>query len=562
MSSSTIQSLIIGAVAFIVGAGLIWLWMRTNVLGEREKGRGESTAEVEVLREKLKGAERFLEEKRARHNMDMEELELLRVQFATLQKEAAGLEARADRSQQLEMHLYDRDQSIQKLQDELRQSSANLASRSTEASRLKEVEEALEKERNYIKQQQEQIKLAATREQQLKTLVEQERIANLDKITLLSEAKETLSNQFKSLANDIMEEKSKRFTEQNQQNMLQLLNPLNDRIQGFGKLVQETYEKDSKERLTLENELKRLQQLNTRLNEDANALTSALLGSNNKAQGNWGEMVLESVLESSGLTRGREYDIQVSDTIENDDGTSRKAQPDVIIHLPEGKHIIIDAKVSLTAYVRYTKAVNIEDQKKELKLHVTSMRNHIRTLSEKRYQDIYKNTTLDFVFMFVPVEPAYLLAVQHDGSLFNECFEKRIMLVGPSTLLATLRTVSSIWRYENQNENALEIARQSGQMYDKFVGFIQTLEKLGKQIQGAQENYHQAMKQLKTGSGNLVGRAEKLLTMGVKANKRLETEYEKDDELVMAELEERMELEADSVPMPFSIVDDVDENEQ
>ncbi len=553
MNSATIQLIIVGAGAFAIGALIIWLWMRSSTLSEREKTRGESTTEVEVLREKLKGMENLLSEKHSRHNMDLEELELLRVQFVTLQKEAAALEAKADRSQQLEMTLYDREQTIQKLQDELRMSSANLASRSTEASRLKEVEEILEKERAYIKQQQEQLKVAATREQQLKTLIEQERIATQDKIRLLNEARDTLTNQFKTLANEIMEEKSIRFTEQNQQNITQLLGPLNERIQGFGKLVQETHEKDSKERLTLENELKRLQQLNTRLNEDANALTSALLGSNNKAQGNWGEMVLESVLESSGLTRGREYDVQVSNNIENDDGSNRKAQPDIIIHLPENKEIIIDAKVSLNAYVRYTKATSAEEQDKQLKLHIASMRNHIKSLSEKRYQDIYKHKTLDFVFMFVPVEPAYLLAVQQDESLFNECFEKRIMLVGPSTLLATLRTVASIWRYEDQNQNAQEIARQSGQMYDKFVGFVQTLEKLGKQIQGSQESYQQAMRQLQTGPGNLVGRAEKLLTMGVKSNKRLNLDYDKDEEHEKRPL--GTDLDDDMHNLPFSIED-------
>ena len=553
MNSATIQLILVGASAFIVGALIIWLWMRSSTLSEREKTRGESTTEVEVLREKLKGMDNLLSEKHSRHNMDLEELELLRVQFVTLQKEAAALEAKADRSQQLEMTLYDRDQMVQKLQEELRMSSANLASRSTEASRLKEVEELLEKERTYIKQQQEQLKIAATREQQLKTLIEQERIASQDKIKLLNEARESLSNQFKTLANEIMEEKSIRFAEQNQQNITQLLNPLHDRIQGFGKLVQETYEKDSKERLTLENELKRLQQLNTRLNEDANALTSALLGSNNKAQGNWGEMVLESVLESSGLTRGREYDVQVANTIENEDGSHRKAQPDIIIHLPENKEIIIDAKVSLNAYVRYTKATTAEEQDKQLKLHIASMRNHIKSLSEKRYQDIYKHKTLDFVFMFVPVEPAYLLAVQQDESLFNECFEKRIMLVGPSTLLATLRTVASIWRYEDQNQNAQEIARQSGQMYDKFVGFVQTLEKLGKQIQGSQDSYQQAMRQLQTGPGNLVGRAEKLLTMGVKSNKRLNMDYDKDEDTRQSALAN--ELDDDVHNLPFSIED-------
>ncbi|WP_434777429.1 DNA recombination protein RmuC [Neisseria sp. Ec49-e6-T10] len=545
---------IIAIATLLLGCLIMWLWMRSRVVGERMAGRGEANAEVEVLREKIKGIDSLLEEKRNRHNMDLEELELLRVQFMNLQKNASNLEARAERTQQLEMHLYDRDQNLQRLQEELRKNSAELATRSEQASRLKEVEVLLANERSTVNQLQEQIKQAATREQQLKTLIEQERISGQDKIKLLTEAREVLSNQFKALANDIMEEKSKRFTEQNQQNMAQLLSPLQERMQNFGKLVQDTYEKDSKERLTLENELKRLQELNTRLNEDATALTNALTGSNNKAQGNWGEMVLESVLESSGLTRGREFSVQVSDSVENEDGSVRRTQPDVIINLPEDKQIIIDSKVSLNAYVRYTKATNTEEANKELKSHINAMRNHIRSLSEKRYQDIYKLKTLDFVFMFVPVEPAYLLAVQHDENLFSECFERRIMLVGPSTLLATLRTVASIWRYEYQNQNAVEIARQSGQMYDKFVGFVQTLEKLGKQLQSAQDGYQQAMRQLQTGSGNLIGRAEKLLAMGVKANKRLNTEYEKEEDSSAEELINKAKDTVDS--LPFSIAED------
>lgn len=521
--------IVIGCVAFTLGILIEWLWMRSRVVGELMRGRGEAAVELEGLREKLKGVEALLDETRVRFHADTEELEMLRVKFMELQQTAAGLETRAERVQQLEMHLYDRDQALQRVQDELRKGSNELATRVEQVSRLKELEMELQDCRNQLSKLQSELKTAAGTEQQLKTLLEQERLASREKMALLAEARESLSGQFKALANDILEEKSKRFTEQNQHNINQLLNPLQERMTHFGKLVQDTYDKDSKERLTLENELKRLQELNTRLNTDAIALTNALTGTNNKAQGNWGEMVLESVLETSGLTRGREYDIQVSDVVEQDDGEFKRAQPDVIINLPEDKQIVVDAKVSLNAYVRYTAATNDEERAKELKLHISAIRQHIRSLSEKRYQDLYQLKTLDFVFMFVPVEPAYLLAVQHDQTLFTECFERRIMVVGPSTLLATLRTVASVWRYEYQNQNAVEIARQSGQMYDKFVGFVQTLDKLGKQLQSTQDNYQLAMRQLQTGSGNLVGRAEKLLVMGVKANKRLNTEYEKDE---------------------------------
>jgi DNA recombination protein RmuC len=348
----------------------------------------------------------------------------------------------------------------------------------------------------------------------------QEQAQGEQKLALLTEAREALSNQFKALANDILEEKTKRFTEQNKENIGSLLTPLNERIQAFSKQVQDTYEKDSKERLTLEQELKNLQALNTRLNQDAVALTNALTGANNKTQGNWGEMILERVLENSGLQKDREYRVQVSDVLQGEEGNKRY-QPDVIIDLPEGKQLVVDSKVSLNAYVRFSTAEDDATRALELRSHIAALRNHIKTLSEKRYQDLYHLNTLDFVFMFVPVEPAYLLAVQHDMGLFNEAFERRIMIVGPSTLMATLRTVASIWRYEYQNQNAQEIARQSGAMYDKFVGFVDSLEKLGKQVDGVRDTWQDAMKKMRDGSGNLISRAERLRKLGIKSNKQL-----------------------------------------
>jgi DNA recombination protein RmuC len=370
------------------------------------------------------------------------------------------------------------------------------------------------------------------REQEVAVLnatLRQERAQAAEKLAMLTEAREALSLQFKTLANDILEEKSQRFTTQNKENLDTLLAPLAERIQVFSKQVQDTYDKDSKERLTLEVELRRLQELNTRLNQDAEALTRALTGAHNKTQGNWGEMVLERVLESSGLQKGREYRVQVSDVLHDEEGTHRY-QPDVIIDLPEGKQLVVDSKVSLNAYTRYIKAVDEAERELELKAHCQALRNHIRSLSEKRYQDLYRLNTLDFVFMFVPVEPAYLLAVQHDMALFNEAFEKRIMVVGPSTLLATLRTVSSIWRHEYQNRNAQEIARQSGAMYDKFAGFVDTLDRLGKQLDGAHDSWQDAMKKLRDGRGNLMSSAERLRRLGIKSNKRIAPHLLGDDE--------------------------------
>ena len=357
--------------------------------------------------------------------------------------------------------------------------------------------------------------------ERLNTQSEKDRQAAEEKLALLADARQNLSDQFQNLANTILEEKSRRFTEQNHDHLQQLLNPLNERIHGFSELVQQTYEKEAKERLTIENELKRLQTLNTQLHHDAKALTTALTGTQNKTQGNWGEMILESVLENSGLQKGREYIVQASSVRHEADGTQRRLQPDVLINLPDNKQIVIDSKVSLTAYVRYTQSTGAEAER-ELANHVASIRAHIKSLAAKDYTDLEGVKTLDFVFMFVPVEPAYLLALQHDPNLFQECFDKRIMLTGPSTLLATLRTVANIWRNEQQNQNALAIAEAGSKLYDKFVGFVESMDGINKALGQAQSQFQTAYSRLVSGRGNLISSTEKLRKLGIKAGKQLQ----------------------------------------
>ena len=357
--------------------------------------------------------------------------------------------------------------------------------------------------------------------ERLNTQSEKDRQAAEEKLALLADARQNLSDQFQNLANTILEEKSRRFTEQNHDHLQQLLNPLNERIHGFSELVQQTYEKEAKERLTIENELKRLQTLNTQLHHDAKALTTALTGTQNKTQGNWGEMILESVLENSGLQKGSEYIVQASSVRHEADGTQRRLQPDVLINLPDNKQIVIDSKVSLTAYVRYTQSTGAEAER-ELANHVASIRAHIKSLAAKDYTDLEGVKTLDFVFMFVPVEPAYLLALQHDPNLFQECFDKRIMLTGPSTLLATLRTVANIWRNEQQNQNALAIAEAGSKLYDKFVGFVESMDGINKALGQAQSQFQTAYSRLVSGRGNLISSTEKLRKLGIKAGKQLQ----------------------------------------
>ena len=503
------EMLVIGLLVGLLGGGAA-AWA----------ARGRGVRELDALRQQTAGLQAQLdalrpqlEEARGREQEAGRALQAQSQQLADSQTQLGAYVARAQRVPELEKQLQEREQMAAAAQRELRELAAQLAAREEQGRVL----EALES--RSLQQGQDIVRLSA-REQELATQLDNERRQSQEKLALLMEARQTLSDQFKALAGDILEEKSKRFTEQNQQNLGTLLNPLHERIQNFGKLVQDTYDKDSKERLTLETELKRLQELNTRLGDDAVALTNALTGASSKAQGTWGEMVLEKVLETSGLTKDREYRVQVSDTLETDDGNKRY-QPDVVIDLPEGKQLVVDSKVSLNAYVRYTAADSDDAREAELKGHIAAIRAHIRTLSEKRYQDLYKLNTLDFVFMFIPVEPAYLLAVQHDMSLFNEAFERRIMIVGPSTLLATLRTVASIWRYEYQNQNAQEIARQGGAMYDKFVGFVANMEKLGKQLDTSRDTFSDAMRQLSSGRGNLMTSAEKLRKLGIRNNKQL-----------------------------------------
>ena len=322
--------------------------------------------------------------------------------------------------------------------------------------------------------------------------------------------------EFKSIANDIFEAKQRSFKEQSQVQLDGLLKPLGEKIKDFEKRVEETYNQESRERFSLIKEVRNLQDINARISKDAINLTNALKGEN-KTQGIWGEVILERVLEKAGLVRGREYDIQVSLKTE----TGKRLQPDVIVHLPENKDLIIDSKVSLTAYERHCSLPDLQERSDALKSHVQSLRQHIKQLSVKNYQNLTGIRTLDFVLLFVPVEGAFALAVQQDSELYAEAYDRNIVLVAPSTLLATLRTVQNIWRYEHQNKNAQEIARKAGALYDKFVNFVADLEDVGSRLDSVQTAYDRAHNKLISGKGNLVGRAERLRELGAKVSKAL-----------------------------------------
>jgi len=327
--------------------------------------------------------------------------------------------------------------------------------------------------------------------------------------------------EFKNLANEILEEKSKKFTEQNRSNLDQLLKPLGEKIRDFEKKVGDAYDKEAQQRFSLKEEVKRLAELNRKIGEDAENLTRALKG-DSKSQGNWGEMILESILERSGLAKDREYVVQPS--FQGDDG--RRMQPDVVISYPGNRSVIIDAKVSLTAYERLVEAGSPDLKEKYLKEHLNSIRNHISELSSKNYLDIYQVQSLDFIMMFLPVEPAYLVAIKEDPEIWNYAYDRRILLISPTNLLAALKMIASLWRQEYQNKNALEIARQSGDLLDKFYALLSDLNDLGSRLKLTQKSYDDTINKLSEGKGNLIRRAQRIEELGAKTKKNLPDNFD------------------------------------
>ena len=331
----------------------------------------------------------------------------------------------------------------------------------------------------------------------------------------VEQLQEKFTKDFEILANKILEDKSKKFTERNKENIENILTPLNKKIKEFEDKVEKSQKENISIHSALKEQLLHLQNQNLKITQEAENLTKALKG-DSKMQGNWGELVLERVLEKSGLEKDREYSVQQSFTLE--DGS--RVMPDVIIHLPDGKKMIVDSKVSLTDYERYTNAEDT-DKPAHLKDHIASLRKHVLQLSAKMYEDLYAMESPDFVLMFVPIETAFAIAISEDSTLYNKAFEQNIVIVTPSTLLATLRTIDSMWSNEKQQRNAMEIARQAGALYDKFEGFVSDLTRVGKKMDEAKNEYRGAMNKLVEGRGNIVTSIEKLKKMGAKAKKSL-----------------------------------------
>nr|WP_245879976.1 DNA recombination protein RmuC [Vibrio gangliei] len=452
---------------------------------------------------------------RYRHQIEL----LKQSQLAEQTHQAATIQSLQDKAQQLQQELDELDIERDKSEYEARSHYGQLMAANerlkyldqiqTEYGQLKTRYEKLTTENHELK--------AQMREQH--AMHEQQRQANQEKLAILEQAEQRLKAEFERLANQLFETKVKSVDEQNKQSLEHLLNPLKEQLNGFKKQVTDSYHAESKERHTLVHEIKQLQKLNEQMAQDAVNLTQALKG-DNKQQGNWGEVVLAKVLQDSGLREGYEYQTQVS--LNHD--TGKRYQPDVIVNLPENKQVVVDSKMTLVAFERYFNAENDSQREKALNEHLVSIRSHIKQLSQKDYHRLKGITSLDYVLMFIPIEPAFQLAIERDPSLIRDAMEQNIIVVSPTTLLVALRTINNLWRNERQNQNAKMIAEKASKLYDKMRLFVDDMENVGQALTRAQTSYQGAMNKLSTGRGNLIRQAESFKSLGVEVKKGISQE--------------------------------------
>ncbi|MCF6288169.1 MAG: DNA recombination protein RmuC [Proteobacteria bacterium] len=473
-----LQQILIFSGAFVLGLLTYWLYIRsrTQLIIENEKSKLST------------------------------KLQLNQQKLGKLQEYFVALNKSSKQHEQDNVHLIENNKSL----------ITDLAVTKQQLLRLKEIQDEVSQLKQGLLQKDNEHLKAQTLIAELQTLNTQQQKAADEKLELLNETKEELKLQFKNLANDIFEEKDKKYSAQNKEKLDAILNPFSQQLDAFKKKIDDVYHNEGKQRASLITEVKNLRELNQQLNTEAKNLTRALKG-DKKLQGNWGELILERVLEQSGLRKGHEYDTQGGFR----DAENNILKPDVIIHLPQDKDIIVDSKVSLVAYENYASAESKKDKAIALKAHMKAIKNHIKSLSEKDYSALSGVKTLDFVLMFIPIEPAFMVAFQQNDKIFVDAFSSKIVVVTPTTLLATLKTIENLWRYEKQNQNARDIADRAANIYDKFRGFIEDIEKLGKQLDTTQSTYHDALNKLTRGRGNLVHQAQQLLDLGVKVKKEI-----------------------------------------
>ncbi len=507
-------------VGLVLGAVAVWLLVRASAERAADGARKESQIEIARLNERIFSGNAELDQGRLKLEAAETKIAELQRQLETSQGERVRFEERADRVPDLEQAV----RTAAADNEQIKRESADLRERlgraessaSARQARIGELESDLSElstQRDKLLSDQEQLK---TQMAELNTLIEAERKQTEEKLILIKEAKEQLSDSFKALANEILEEKSQRFTELNKSNIAQILDPLRTKIYEFQTKVEEVYVQEGRDRVALAQQVKQLMELNQQLSNDANNLAQALKGSS-KTLGNWGEVILERIFESSGLRKGQEYFIRPTYTRE--DGT--RAQPDAVVVLPESRNVIVDAKASLNAYEEYTLAGSEADRTSAAQRHVAALRAHIQDLSTRNYQGLEGLRTPDFVVMFVPIEPAFVVAVANDSKLWEEAWKKNVLLVSPSSLLFVVRIVTNLWTQELQKRNVQEIVRRGADLYDKLVGFVEDLRTLGQRLTQAKDTYDSAYSKLYTGRGNVIRRAEMLKELGVKPSKAL-----------------------------------------
>lgn len=508
----------------LAAAALMWLYYKGRVDLAEQRGLSAGELERTQLADRVTALTRDLSALQARSTMAEQRTERLLTELSESQAQVAQLTERTLAIQALQQDLNQARAELDAVRREARDLDARLSARTAEAERMGPQIATLESSLKIEADRRDQLqKDLADKNSELSRVSEElasERRSSLEKLATLQSAKKELSDQFRVLANEILDEKARKFTEQNQTNLGQLLSPLREQINAFKAKVEEVYVNEGKDRSALAEQVKQLLTLNQSLSEDANNLTLAIRG-DRKAQGNWGEIILDDVLSRAGLVEGMHYHRQSG--LKADDGLSNVI-PDVVINLPGPRHIVIDSKLTLPDYRAYTDAQDESIRAASLKKHLNSIRNHIKGLSEKNYQNLYGLRSLDFVVMFVPLEPAFMLAVTHDSELFQHAWEKNVLLVSPSTLLFVVRTVANLWRQEDQTRNAKEISKRGAELYDHLVGFITELEVVGSRLEQAQVSFAGARKKLCEGRGNVVRQAEMLRELGVKPSKSLPSE--------------------------------------
>ena len=506
-------ALVTATIGLALGVLITWLLTRGRITAAAEQGKAEVAVDLAMANERVRSIEAERGKLSEAHELLQSQANGWRNELNQARDDLSKLNERASRIPVLDEKLAGLEGALAEASQQaadLREASGRInAEFKAEREILTSLRSEFQTEKAQRTQAEAQVNSLTTEMAELNTRLDAERRQAQEKLTLLLEAKEALSNQFKSLANDILEEKSKRFTEQNQTNIGQLLNPLKDRIMEFKTKVEEIHTKDTEQQATLKAELTQLKDLNRQMTEEAHGLATALKGQAKK-QGNWGELVLGNVLDRSGLREGQDFKREVS--FNTEEGRKR---PDVIIYLPQSKHLVIDAKVSLNAYTRYVNAEDDIIRQQALQEHVSAVASRIQELSNRAYFELPGLNSPEMVFMFIPIESAFVEALRADENLFQKAIEQNVLVATPTTLLTSLNIVRQLWRFEEQNAHTAELADRAGKVYKKLVSFLGSMETVGKQLDKAKESFNSAMGQLYTGKGNLIGQAKEFEKLGV-----------------------------------------------